>query len=45
MNRSYVNNLLGKYKAAKNDYDTAQKKVAEYRAKNVSAAGSFADTT
>ena len=45
MNRSYVNNLLGKYKAAKNDYDTAQKKVAEYRAKNVSDAGSFADTT
>ena len=45
MNRSYVNNLLGKYKAAKSDYDTAQKKVAEYRAKNVSDAGSFADTT
>ena len=45
MNRSYVNNLLGKYKAAKKDYDTAQRKVAEYRAKNVSDAGSFADTT
>ena len=45
MNRSYVNNLLGKYKAAKKDYDTAQKKVAEYRARNVSDAGSFADTT
>lgn len=45
MNRSYVNNLLGKYKASKSDYDTAQKKVAEYRAKNVSDAGSFADTT
>ena len=45
MNRSYVNNLLGKYKASKRDYDTAQKKVAEYRSKNVSDAGSFADTT
>ena len=45
MNRSYVNNLMGRYKASKSDYDTAQKKVAEYRAKNVSDAGSFADTT
>ena len=45
MNRSYVKNLLGRYKDAKRDYDTAQKKVAEYRAKNVSDAGSFADTT
>lgn len=45
MNRSYVKNLLGLYKDAKRDYDTAQKKVAEYRAKNVSDAGSFADTT
>lgn len=45
MNRSYVKNLLGRYKDAKRDYDTAQKKVSEYRAKNVSDAGSFADTT
>ncbi|MBE6217251.1 MAG: tetratricopeptide repeat protein [Bacteroidales bacterium] len=45
MNRAYVKNLLGEYKASKNDYDTAQKKVQEYRAKNVSDAGSFADTT
>jgi tetratricopeptide (TPR) repeat protein len=45
MNRSYVKNLLGRSKAAKKDYETAQKKVAEYRAKNVSDAGSFADTT
>ena len=45
MNRSYVNNLLGRYKAAKKDYDTAQKKVSEYRARNISDAGSFADTT
>jgi tetratricopeptide (TPR) repeat protein len=36
---------MGRYKASKSDYDTAQKKVAEYRAKNVSDAGSFADTT
>ncbi|MBR2162647.1 MAG: tetratricopeptide repeat protein [Bacteroidales bacterium] len=45
MNRAYVKNLLGDYKASKTDYDTAQKKVQEYRAKNVSDAGSFADTT
>lgn len=45
MNRSYVKNLLGRYREAKADYDTAQKKVAEYRARNVSDAGSFADTT
>ncbi len=45
MNRSYVKNLLGRSKEAKTDYDTAQKKVAEYRSKNVSEAGSFADTT
>lgn len=45
MNRAYVNNLLGNAKASKNDYDTAQKKVREYREKNVSDAGSFADTT
>ncbi len=45
MNRSYVKNLLGRNKDARKDYDTAQKKVAEYRARNVSDAGSFADTT
>ena len=45
MNRSYVKNLLGDMKASKKDYDTAQRKVREYRAKNVSNAGSFADTT
>ena len=45
MNRSYVKNLLGRNREAKADYDTAQKKVAEYRSKNVSDAGSFADTT
>lgn len=45
MNRSYVKNLLGRHRDAKRDYDTAQKKVAEYRARNVTDAGSFADTT
>ncbi len=45
MNRSYVKNLLGRSREAKKDYDIAQKKVAEYRAKNVSDKASFADTT
>ncbi len=45
MNRSYVKNLLGRHKEAKRDYETAQKKVAEYRQRNVTDAGSFADTT
>ena len=45
MNRAYVKNLLGDMKASKRDYETAQKKVQEYRARNVSDAGSFADTT
>ena len=45
MNRSYVKNLLGKQKEARKDYDIAQKKVAEYRQRNVTDAGSFADTT
>ena len=45
MNRAYVKNLMGDLKASKQDYDTAQKKVQEYRAKNITDAGSFADTT
>lgn len=45
MNRSYVKNLLGDYKSSKIDYDTAQRKVREYRERNMSDAGSFADTT
>ena len=45
MNRSYVKNLLGDYKASRKDYDIAQQKVKEYRDRNVSDAGSFADTT
>ena len=45
MNRAYVRNMLGDFKASKKDYDIAQQKVREYRDKNVSDAGSFADTT
>lgn len=45
MNRAYVKNLMGDFKASKKDYDIARKKVQEYREKNVSDAGSFADTT
>ena len=45
MNRSYVKNMLGQHKAAKKDYDIAQKKVQEYRARNITDAASFADTT
>lgn len=45
MNRSYVKNMLGDAKGSRADYQTAQQKVAEYRAKNTEDAGSFADTT
>lgn len=45
MNRSYVKSLLGDMKASKKDYDIAQRKVREYREKNIANAGSFADTT
>ena len=45
MNRAYVKNLLGDLKSSKKDYETAQQKVREYREKNVSDMGSFADTT
>ena len=45
MNRAYVKNLLGDNKSSKKDYDTARQKISEYRQKNVSDAGSFADTT
>ena len=45
MNRAYVKSLLGRSKSSKDDYDTAQRKVREYRAKNITDAGSFADTT
>lgn len=45
MNRAYVKNLLGRNRSSKEDYETAQRKVSEYRAKNITDAGSFADTT
>ncbi len=45
MNRSFVKNMLGMMRESKADYQTAQRKVAEYRAKNAQAEGSFADTT
>lgn len=45
LNRSYVENLLGQTKASKRDYDTAQAKIREYRDKNATDEGSFADTT
>ena len=45
MNRAYVKNLLGNFKDSQKDYDIAQRKVREYREKNISDAGSFADTT
>lgn len=45
LNRSYVENMLGRTRESKADYRTAQRKVAEYRAKNSSGEGNFADTT
>ena len=45
MNRSYVKNMLGMMRESKSDWQTAQRKVAEYRAKNAESEGSFADTT
>ena len=45
MNRAYVKNLLGNFKESQKDYDIAQRKVREYREKNITDAGSFADTT
>ena len=45
MNRAYVKNMLGDLKSSKQDYEIAQRKVREYREKNMTDAGSFADTT
>lgn len=45
INRSYVKRMLGEYRSAKKDYDIAQKKIKEFRAKNMSEPGSLADTT
>lgn len=45
LNRSYVKNLLGRNKSSRDDYNIAQRKIREYRDKNMENAGSFADTT
>ena len=45
MNRSYVENMLGMAQKSREDYQTAQRKVREYRETNAKDAGSFADTT
>ncbi|MBP5335524.1 MAG: tetratricopeptide repeat protein [Bacteroidales bacterium] len=45
MNRSYVQGMMGRTAASRRDYDTAQAKVREYREKNATDEGSFADTT
>ncbi|MCF0175800.1 MAG: tetratricopeptide repeat protein [Bacteroidales bacterium] len=45
MNRSYVENMLGDKVASKRDYNIANQKIQEYRNKNLSEPGSFADTT
>ena len=45
MNRSYVKGRLGLNQSSKEDYRTAQRKIQEYRARNVTDEGSFADTT
>jgi len=44
MNRSYVKRQLGMMKSSKQDYETGQRKVQEYRTKAGTEA-SFADTT
>ena len=45
MNRAYVENMLGLKRASKADYETARKKIAEYRSKSAEGEASFADTT
>ncbi|MCD8313711.1 MAG: tetratricopeptide repeat protein [Bacteroidales bacterium] len=45
MNRSYVKNMLGDAAGSREDYKTAQAKVAEYREANENEDVSFADTT
>ena len=46
-NRSYVKNHLGQHASAKQDWETAERKVKEYRAKtaDTSNLGIFADTS
>ena len=43
MNRAYVKNMLGDFKSSKKDYETARRKVQEYREKSSSDELSFAD--
>ena len=45
LNRSYAENMIGRKRASKADYETAQKKIREYRSKNASGLSEFADTT
>ena len=45
LNRSYVELKLGMTRKSREDYDTATRKVREYRSKVSSGAASFADTT
>lgn len=46
LNRSYAENMLGRKAASKADYDTAQRKVREYREKGgADGTPSLADTT
>ena len=44
LNRSYVKNMMGRTRSSKQDYETAQKKVREYRTASADSAA-FADTT
>ena len=45
MNRSYVENMLGMKQESKRDYETANRKISEYREKTGEDGASFADTT
>jgi len=45
LNRSYVESMLGLVKASKLDYQIAQQKVREYKARNSGGSSAFADTT
>lgn len=45
MNRSYVELQLGQMTRSRQDYETAQRKVREYRSKVDNEGASFADTT
>lgn len=45
LNRSYAENQIGRRRASKADYETAQAKIREYREKNAGGLSDFADTT